>query len=96
MCDSESKAQALPPEVTHEIFQYVDKDQLVAVALTCRSYQPEAERLIYERVTLDNITTADRACLKTLATSPRKAALVRSFRLDWSTHQQIYKSFSGT
>jgi hypothetical protein len=84
MFDSESKAQALPPEVTYEIFQYVDKDQLVSVALTCRSYQPEAERLIYKRVTVDHITMADCACLKTLATNPRKAVLVRSFLLDWS------------
>jgi hypothetical protein len=80
----QSKAQALPPEMTHEIFQYVDKDQLVAVALTCRSYQPEAERLLYERITMDDISKADRACLKTLATSLRKAVLVRSFHLDWS------------
>ena len=78
------KAQALPPEVIHEILQYIDKDQLVSVALTCRSYQAEAERLLYERVTMDDTLRADRVCLKTLATSPRKAALVRSFHLNWS------------
>jgi hypothetical protein len=58
------------------------KSQLVTVALTCRSYQPEAERLLYESVTLDDSSTADRACLKTLATSPRRAILVRSFHLE--------------
>jgi hypothetical protein len=78
----ESKAQVLPPEVTHENFQYIDKNQFISVALTCRSYQSEEERLLYERVTVGNISLVDRACLKTLATSPRKAVLVRSFHLD--------------
>jgi hypothetical protein len=78
----ESKAQAIPLEMIQEIFQYVDKDQLVSVALTCRLYQPEAERLLYERVTMDDVS---HACLKTLATNPRKAVLVRSFHLEWRT-----------
>jgi hypothetical protein len=81
---NESMAQALPPELTHEIFQYIDKDQLVSVSLTCRSYQPEAERLLYERITMGDVSTADHTCLRTLTTSLRKTVLVRSFHLDWS------------
>ena len=71
-----------------EIFQYADHAQLPSIALTCRRYRPEAERLLYQRIEFYECDKHTRACLKALATTPQKALLVHSFWIDWRELQK--------
>jgi hypothetical protein len=76
--------QTIPAEVIYLILRHVDKTQLVSFALTCRRYQPEAERLLYKSIKFAKCDENTRACLKTLAAVPRTALFVQSFWIYWT------------
>jgi hypothetical protein len=79
----QATVQIFPVEIVYVILQHADKTQLVSFALTCRRYQPEAERLLYKNIKFAKCDENTRACLKTLAAVPRKALFVQSFWIHW-------------
>ena len=79
----QNTVQTFPMEVIYEILQYAHHTELPSIALTCQRYKPEAERLLYQRITFPECNKSTRSCLRTLAAVPQKALLVRSFWIHW-------------
>jgi hypothetical protein len=75
--------QILPIEIVYVVLQHAENAQLLSFALTCRRYQPEAERLLYKNIKFAVCDKYTQACLKTLAADPRKALSVQSFWMYW-------------
>lgn len=70
----------LPPEIVLLIFSYCQTQNLLILTTINRQYGPDAERFLYRHINLKRSTTIGQSgCLHTLAHSPSKCALVKSF-----------------
>jgi hypothetical protein len=81
--------QLLPLELKHLIVLELSSDSpssLAALALTHTSYQREAEKALYGGPFITGYRDDSLKCIKTLATNPEKAALVRSLTIEYTRH----------
>ena len=76
---------ALPTEIKHEIVSFSPTNQLLASwALVSRAFVDTAEGVLYNSLTLDSQSPSTMACLVTLRSNSRKAALVESIGIVFS------------
>ena len=76
--------QLLPLELKHLIVELSSgsPNSLAALARTHTAYRSEAERVLYDTLTIYGSSDDSLKCMKTLATNPEKAALVRFLTID--------------
>ncbi|KAH8106245.1 hypothetical protein BXZ70DRAFT_427008 [Cristinia sonorae] len=72
---------ALPPELLDDIFHSLPTSSLLALATTCSSFTPSADRILYRHIALSSHTHNLNA-VHTLASHPALSSLVRTFTLD--------------
>jgi hypothetical protein len=75
----------LPLELKHLIVELSSDSpsSLAALALTHTSYQREAEKALYDGLYITGCRDDSLKCIKTLATNPKKAALVRFLAIEY-------------
>ena len=76
--------QLLPLELKHLIVELSSgsPNSLAALARTHTAYRSEAERVLYDTLTIYGSSDDSLKCMKTLATNPEKATLVRFLTID--------------
>ena len=77
--------QLLPSELKRLIVELSSgsPSSLAALALAHSSYQREAERALYDSILIFASSDDSVKCMKTLATNPEKAALVRFLTIEY-------------
>ncbi|KAF4610557.1 hypothetical protein D9613_006704 [Agrocybe pediades] len=99
----------LPPELIHHIVSFCARSSLPALALAHRRLQGAAEgamyRTIYVHIAPESprYPSADMKCLTTLATNPKKAALVRFIDVQFfedsrsfdDAYEDVYQNLEG-
>lgn len=91
-------AQAFSPEVWSRIVRWTRRSDLVALCLTCKTLQREAEVKLYEVIMSGNIQITSRAC-QSIVSQPRLGSYVRSFGFfqdSRRSQQEISEQFWGT
>ena len=85
--------QSLPSELKHHIVELSSEspNSLAALARTHTSYQREAERALYDTLSIFTSSDDSLKCMETLATNPEKAALVRFLTIKYD-HDDINKN----
>ena len=77
--------QILPSELKHLIAAELSRyNDLAALALTHSAYRREAERVLYENISIYFATDKSLKCMETLAIYSEKAALVRSLIVEYA------------
>ena len=76
--------QLLPLELKRLIVELSSNDSLAALARTHSIYQREAERALYNTLSIYSVTHRSLKCMETLATNPEKAALVRFLTVQYA------------
>ena len=80
--------QSLPAELKHHIVELSSlagsPSSLAALARTHTAYQREAERALYNTLSICASTDDSLKCMETLATNSEKAALVRSLLIEYT------------
>ena len=85
--------QSLPAELKRHIVELSSgsPSSLAALALTHTTYQREAEKALYDTLSILAHSDDSLKCMKTLATNPEKAALVHSLTVEY-VHDDINKN----
>ena len=85
--------QLLPSELKHLIVELSSgsPNSLAALARTHTAYRREAERALYNTLTIYASSDDSLKCMETLATNPEKAALVRFLIIEYA-HGNINKN----
>ena len=85
--------QLLPSELKHLIVELSSgsPNSLAALARTHTAYRREAERALYDTLTIYASSDDSLKCMETLATNPEKAALVRFLIIEYA-HGKIDKN----
>ena len=78
--------QSLPPELKHLIVKLSSEspNSLAALARTHTSYQREAEKALYDTISIYASSDDALKCMKTLTTNSEKTALVRSLTIEYA------------
>jgi hypothetical protein len=76
------KSLAFPPEIIHLISMSLPQADLLSMATVNRSFQAEAERLLYRSIGRNLSITAMISCFDTLLAAKSKAILVKSLMID--------------
>ena len=81
--------QLLPLALKHLIVELSSgsPNSLAALARTHPAYRREAERALYDTLTICASRNDSLKCMKTLATNPEKAALVRFLIIEYARHK---------
>ena len=91
--------QILPSELKHLIAAELSRyNDLAALALTHSAYRREAERVLYENISIyeySDYSVNSLKCLETLATISEKAALVRFLTIEHAHDIDINRLGSG-
>ena len=77
--------QLLPTELKRHVVElsFESPSTLAALARTHTAYQREAEEALYDTLSISASSDNSSKCMKTLATNPEKAALVRFLTVDF-------------
>ena len=83
--------QSLPSELKHFIIELSSgsHNSLAALARTHTSFQREAEKALYDTIYIFSGDRDSLKCMETLATNPKKAALVHSLIIESSRYDKI-------
>ena len=83
--------QSLPSELKHFIIELSSgsPNSLAALARTHTSFQREAEKALYDTIYIFSGDRDSLKCMETLATNPKKAALVHSLIIESSRYDKI-------
>ena len=81
----------LPSELKHLIVELSSgsRNSLAALARTHTSFQREAEKALYDTISVFTSSDNSLKCMETLATNPEKAALVCSLVIEYARDQNI-------
>ena len=88
MKKTNSLPQLLPSELKHDIAKLTSPKTLAALARTHTGYQREAEQVLYHTISILTLNDDSLKCMETLATNPKKAALVHFLTIE-STRNNI-------
>ncbi|KAL4070046.1 hypothetical protein V8B97DRAFT_582976 [Scleroderma yunnanense] len=87
----------LPPQVCQRIVRWARRSDLVALCLTCRALQREAEAKLYETIASGNVQVTFRAC-QSITFQARLGPYVRSFYVfqdSRRSQRELSKEFWG-
>ena len=83
--------QSLPSELKHFIIELSSgsHNSLAALARTHTSFQREAEKALYDTISVFSGGRDSLKCMETLATNPKKAALVHSLIIEYARYDEM-------
>jgi hypothetical protein len=87
--------QLLPSELKLLIAELSSPRSLTALARTHSAYQREAERALYDTLSIYTIQDDSLKCMETLATNPEKASLVRFLTIEYA-HDNVDRNWRVT